>query len=43
MVDASTVAVLIWLKRYSTRSTRRVAFLPTGETGQPTTRHRFAG
>ena len=27
MVDPSTIAVLIWLKLYSTRSTRRVVFL----------------
>ena len=26
MADASTIAVLLWLKLYSTRSTRRVMF-----------------
>jgi hypothetical protein len=41
MVDVSTIAVLIWLKRYSTRSTRRLAFVILGGTGEPATRHRF--
>jgi hypothetical protein len=30
MVDASTVAALIWLMRYSTKSTRRFVFVMTG-------------
>jgi hypothetical protein len=41
MLDVSTVAVLIWLKRYSTRSTRRVAFVILGGTAEPATGHRF--
>jgi len=34
MVDASTIAVLIWLKLYSTGSTRLVMFLRLRRTHQ---------
>jgi hypothetical protein len=34
MVDAATIAVLIWLKLYSTTSTRPLMFLRVGETYQ---------